>query len=266
MQELSVCQPNHLLSDKVFAFSTTRDSSIGYSKNEGNKDFSAFNLGLHVEDDKRSVMANRKTLNNFIDSKLDSNSSLVWLEQIHSNTVLQLNSVEDLALYTQSNLLAKADAIITNQANAALCIMTADCVPILLCDVNGEQIAAIHAGWKGLQAGIIEKTIACFRAPVSELRAWIGPSISQQNFETGAELAEVFSSYRQAIQVSSINKKYLVDLKLISAIKLREYGLSAIQISPQCTYADPELFYSHRRSTHLRHQSCGRMANVIVKQ
>jgi YfiH family protein len=266
MQRLSLCLPLQPLSENVYAFSTTRDVESGHSVGNQKQDVTAFNLGFHVADHPQHVQLNRALLKQQIESSLDSRCELVWLDQVHSNEILSLDSKQAVSDYFKSSNLPKADAVFTNQPNLALCIMTADCVPILLSDREGKQIAAIHAGWKGLYAGIIEKTLSCFDAFDAGLQAWIGPCISQSNFETSIELVEAFRAYPSAIIQSELNGKYHIDLKLISELKLRASGVKHIQVSSGCTYADADSFFSHRRSTHLGQLSCGRMANVIIKQ
>ncbi|GBL04637.1 peptidoglycan editing factor PgeF [Glaciecola sp. KUL10] len=266
MQSLSLCLPSKPLSENVYAFSSTRDIEVGHSKGNQTQDFKAFNLGFHVADNPQHVQLNRALLKEHVEHSLDSRCELVWLDQVHSNEILSLDSEQAVSDYLKLSELPKADAVFTDQSNLALCIMTADCVPILLSDRDGKQIAAIHAGWKGLYAGIIEKTLACFDALSADIQAWIGPCISQNNFETSIELADAFSAYPSAIIQSELNSKYHIDLKLISELKLRARGVTHIQVSSACTYANTDSFFSHRRSTHLGQLSCGRMANIIIKQ
>jgi hypothetical protein len=227
----------------VKSFTTTRKGGVSTLP------FDSFNLAFHVNDEQSDVSANRARLH----EKLPSNA--IWLEQIHSNKVIEISANTDLAI------IEKADALYTNQINVPLAIMTADCLPILLTDQNGGQIAAIHGGWRGLAGGIIENTLACFDCDSSQILAWLGPAIGPENFEVGQDVVDAFSdlniNYLHAFQVKE-NGKFHADIFLLAKQLLNKSGISHITSREQCTFNEPELFYSYRREI-----QTGRMASLI---
>jgi YfiH family protein len=151
-----------------------------------------------------------------------------------------------------------ADAIITDQAGRLLCIRTADCVPILLATTDGRRVAAVHAGWRGLVAGVIEAAVGRFAQPPA---AAIGPCISAAHFEVGDEVASRFP----AGQVDRSREKPHVDLCGAAADRLRALGVNEIDTTDRCTYRDEAEYFSHRRDvTHRGKPDTGRMAALIA--
>lgn len=207
------------------------------------------NLGDHVGDDAIDVEHNRLRFQQV--SAMPS--SPVWLEQIHSTHVL----VADRATAPGQ----QADACVTRETGVVCCVMTADCLPVLLCDAQGTQVAAIHAGWRGLANGIIEKTLAHFDS--QPVFAWLGPCIGATAFEVGDEVKAAFvASDQQAEQAfvrhGSAPGKWLADLPQLAAQRLLSQGVNNITHSNQCTYEQPARFYSYRRDG-----QTGRMATAI---
>jgi len=176
----------------------------------------------------------------------------IWLKQVHGNI-----AIEALPEHREQ----KADATFTHQSNRVCAIITADCIPILFCDSKGTHVAAAHAGWRGLNQGIIENTIAAMKTPSSALMAWLGPAISQRHYEIGEEVRDLFLQQDQktekAFIPSSNEGHWLADLYEIARIRLREQGISAIYGGEFCTYSEPDRFYSYRRA------DTGRMASFI---
>lgn len=214
--------------------------------------FQHFNLGLHVSDNPESVLKNRQKLLTY----LPDNTAIQWLEQVHGNNVV---TVEKL------NNPIKADAVITRSAKLALAIMTADCLPILLCNRQGTEIAAIHAGWRSLASGIISKTLSKMHSDDQDIYAWLSPCISQNNFEVGGEVKNQFEALNQSFATafrrndkSDDKDKWLADLKKIAQLQLTELGVKNIAISNHCTFGENERYYSYRKE-----QKTGRMAAVI---
>ena len=177
----------------VLAFSTTRlfptetmqrfPKETAYQINHADShssEFDYFNLGDHVGDCAINVANNRNTLLRL----LTNDTKIQWFEQVHGDSVAYIDKVSDTAIV--------ADAAITREKNIALSIMTADCLPILLADKNGNEIAAIHAGWRPLAKNIIKKTINQMQTPTDELIAWLGPCIGRQSFEVGTEVRQEF--------------------------------------------------------------------------
>jgi len=164
-----------------------------------------------------------------------------WLHQIHSDIVLPAHP---------ENTGKDADASYSNQVNQICIIQTADCLPILLCNKQGTHIAAIHAGWRGLAKNIIAKTIQTLQQPGSELLAWIGPGISQPNYEVGDEVRKTFidnDPETASAFIPSPNQRWLADLYAIAKLQLRKQKVTAIYGADFCTYSDEKNFFSYRR-------------------
>lgn len=233
----------------VVAFTTTlhHPKQLTYSSPYGH-----FNLGLHVNDEKNVVLNNRKLLLDYLPEK----SSIQWLEQVHGNNV---------AVIEQASSEIIADACVTQKYNIALAVMTADCLPIIISSIDGNDIAAIHGGWKPLAKNIIEQTILKMNTPSSALYAWLGPCIGPDKFEVGEEVYQQFLTlgceFRQAFQVISSDshtKKYLANLHTIAEIQLKKLGIQHIYSLPHCTFSMKDDYYSYRRNN-----KTGRMATII---
>lgn len=226
----------------VKAFSTTRQSG------ESVAPFDSFNIATHVGDKPKLVTQNR--------SKLPLYKNIVWLNQIHGNECVEVGP----------NILPaipNADASFTYVPKIVCGVMTADCVPLLLCDKQATVVAAIHAGWKGLAAGVIEKTVSRLNRQMSDLLVWVGPAIGQSCFEVNDDVAAVFTDFPKAILKSTQPNKYLVDLKGICADKCRALGINNITISSYCSFTNQQKFFSHRRATQQGLLSTGRMLSAI---
>ena len=213
--------------------------------------YAGLNLGGHVSDDAECVDQNRAILEAF----LPSERTITWLKQVHGTRVLNATSE-----YAPS---IEADAIWTDNQAFACTVMTADCLPIVLADIRGRCIAAVHGGWRGLASHILSKTVEALPVPPEELVAWLGPAIGPTAFEVGGDvlaafyLAETDAAVRP---VSGVEDKYLLDLNMIAGRQLLGLGLRAENISGGeiCTFSTPDHFYSHRRDG-----VTGRMATAI---
>jgi len=218
-----------------------------------NSPFGAFNLGSHVGDDHSHVNSNRKSLLDFF----PKNTNIQWLDQVHGNSVVSINQYHE-------NL--TGDSLVTKEQKLALAIMTADCLPILLSTLDGQEIAAIHGGWKPLSTGIIYNTIKKMNINPKELYVWLGPCIGNKVFEVGVDVYNVFKALPQdftpAFKRILVNKsiKYLADLHLIARIQLNHLGISCIYSMPDCTYSMKDTYYSYRRQ-----KITGRMATIICR-
>lgn len=232
----------------MLAIQTTRVSPNTIYKNT-NTAFKSFNLGLHVGDCAKQVERNRQSLQKL----LPSNTHIQWLEQVHGNKVAEISQVTAQPII--------ADAMVTREKGVALAIMTADCLPILLVSKQGNEIAAIHGGWRSLATNIITNTIKKMHNPVSEVYAWLGPCIGKEAFEVGREVQATFVEqgdvFAQAFYEQS-NDKYLADLHKIATLQLEALGIQQISTLPECTYSQPEKYYSYRKSS-----VTGRMASII---
>lgn len=225
----------------IRAGTTLRTS--GYSK----KPFDELNLALHVEDESDCVRKNRNTVIESLHLKSEPN----WLDQIHSSKIINLD-------ITSENL--NADASYTTKNHNICTIMTADCVPILFCNIEGTQVAAVHAGWKGLSNGIIENSVNALTSP-EKLLAWIGPCISSSHYEVGADVYENCINHSASLEngFEIINDDHWnCDLVKITKILLKNCGVGAIYECNLCTYENSDLFYSYRRDG-----KTGRTASMV---
>ncbi|ASQ45684.1 peptidoglycan editing factor PgeF [Legionella clemsonensis] len=224
----------------ISAFTTLR--SRGFSKPPFDKN----NLALHVGDNSIDVILNRQQLRN--DCKLINEP--VWLDQTHSN----------LPVLVEEESNREADAAITRMPYQPLAIMTADCLPILLCNLEGNEVAAVHAGWRGLVNGIIENTLHKMQSSPAQLMAWIGPAICQTCFEVGNEVLQIFQNHYpdSAQNFYSQGEKWHANLPRIAEQILNNLGVLAVYQSNICTFEQKNDFYSYRRES-----QTGRMATLI---
>jgi YfiH family protein len=224
----------------ITTLSTTRLSGFSQPPYDSN------NLALHVGDNEFSVYKNRKQLAEVLHLPAEP----IWLNQTHST----------LCVVPENESLRDADASVTRSKNCPLVIMTADCIPITLCNNQGTEIAAIHAGWRGLYNGIVENTIKKMTSPPSDLLAWIGPAISQKHFEVGEEVYLFFTDkYPQSTHCfKSTGTKWLADLARIAELVLNSQGIDAVYQSHLCTFELKDEFYSYRRTP-----QTGRIATLI---
>lgn len=259
--------PEQALCANVFCFTTTRTG--GFSSGA----YSSFNLAQHVGDQPEKVEKNRRALSQYLQTAIvDEISSireqtgdfplnkthykpLPFLTQVHSSNVLSADE-DDISS-------TPCDGVYSRRVKQALVILTADCLPIILVSTQSNEIAAVHAGWKGLVNGVIENALARFSAPRESISVWIGPGICQKHFEVGEELLAKFSNYNAQI-VSGEGQKYHIDLAGIAETILQKQGVINIQRSNACTYCRDDLF-SFRRSTHQGLSDCGRMATVVMR-
>lgn len=207
--------------------------------------YDSLNLGEHVEDDPQAVAKNRQRLVSLLGCKP------AWLRQVHGVAVAAANPGE----------VAEADASWTAAPGVACTIMTADCLPVLFCDRAGTRVAAAHAGWRGLAAGVLEATLDALAVAPEEALVWLGPAIGAQAFEVGGEVREAFiARHPQACEAfaASVNPgRYMADIYQLARIRLAARGVTAVYGGGFCTYNDPR-FYSYRRASRT-----GRFASLI---
>ncbi|MGF1727884.1 peptidoglycan editing factor PgeF [Photobacterium nomapromontoriensis] len=223
--------PNWPAPSRVRAVTTTRLGGHSVVPYQG------LNLGMHVGDNQTVVQANRDDLQ----QALSLVTAPAWLNQIHSTTVIALDkpllSVPD------------ADGSYTCQPGLACTVMTADCLPVILCDRAGTQVAAVHAGWRGLANGIIEAALALFSVPASDILAWLGPAIGPSAFEVGSDVRDQFIAYQPEAQraFQAYGDKWLADLYRLATQRLNASGVDQVFGGEYCTYNEPERFFSYRR-------------------
>lgn len=227
---------------RVRAFSTTRLGGVSQPP------WQSLNLGTHVGDDPQHVATNRQRLA----SLAQLPSAACWLNQTHSTRVVDAADSD--------NLLPDADASFSRSVEQVCIVMTADCLPILFCSDDGQQVAAAHAGWRGLCAGVVENTLATFHSPPQQIHAWLGPAIGAHAFEVGAEVKAAFmQQLREASDCfRPSGDKYLADLAGLATQRLQQVGVTSITQSARCTFSEPETFFSYRRDG-----QTGRLASLI---
>ncbi len=218
-------------------------------------DYDSLNCGYGSGDDPHNVKRNRLIASSFLEADME----VFTVSQYHSAQVVLLDKPWDRHEAPQ------ADAIITMEKNLPIGVLTADCVPVLLAEENGKAIAAIHAGWKGTQQGIIQSTINALEeigiAPEA-LIASIGPAISGESFEVGAEVKSQFPGYENYFTVKS--DKHLFNLKGLVAHLLYLTGVRHITDIGVDTYTNPAQYYSYRRNTHANTSRYGRQLSAIM--
>jgi polyphenol oxidase len=215
--------------------------------------FASLNVGMHVGDTPAAVEENRRRIR----TTLALPEEPAWLEQEHGNRVLDLDR-ESLALDETAR---RADAAFTRTRGRICAIQVADCMPVLLASREGTAVAAAHAGWRGLAAGVLEATVKSLGCKASELRAWLGPAISQAHFEVGDEVREAFvSADAEAADCFVRNSagRWQCDLYGLARQRLAVLGVPCVQGGAFCTYAEPERFFSYRRDGR-----CGRMVALL---
>jgi YfiH family protein len=237
--------PNWPAPKNIKCVTTTRTG--GYSKQE----YHSLNLGSHVKDDKESVLQNRHLI--LEDLKLPSEP--IWLEQVHGSFVLNLaeNSPMDNV----------ADAMYSNKVGDVCAVLTADCLPVAFCDLSGEHISVAHAGWRGLENGVLENTLHTMPVVNEKIICWLGPAIGPDSFEVGEEVFERFISKNKTHKNSFIkknNRKYLANIYQLAKNILASHKVQGIYGSGYCTYNEYDRFYSYRRDG-----ETGRMATLIWK-
>lgn len=213
--------------------------------------FDAFNLGAHCGDDETAVAANRAAL--VVPSGLPSTPR--WLRQVHGNRVAVFDDRPFAAAEPEV-----ADAAVTRSAGVVLCVLTADCLPLLLCADDGSEVAAIHAGWRGLAAGVIESTVASMRASRERLLVWLGPAIGPASYEVGDEVRDAFVSVQPIAAAAFAPTRpghWRCDLYALARQRLSALGIQSIYGGAFDTLTDAR-FYSYRRDG-----KTGRFASLI---
>ncbi|TDV42080.1 hypothetical protein EDF87_115121 [Pseudomonas helmanticensis] len=223
----------------VKACVTTREGGVSAAP------FDSLNLGDHVDDRPEAVAENRRRLTEHFSIKP------AWLQQVHGIAVA----------HADPGIVATADASWTATPGIACAAMTADCLPALFCDRAGTRVAAAHAGWRGLAAGVLEATLDSLDVPAAEVLVWLGPAIGPKAFEVGPEVREVFINQlpeaAEAFVPSDNAGKFMADIYLLARLRLAERGVTAVYGGGFCTVTDPR-FFSYRRAPRT-----GRFASLI---
>lgn len=228
----------------VRAVMTTRSGGVSQAP------FDALNLGDHVDDDPQAVLSNRA----IVRRELQLPDEPLWLTQVHGTAVASVGSAAQAT---------EADAAVAKAPAKVCAIMTADCLPVLFCNRQGTVVAAAHAGWRGLEAGVLESTIQVMDCQAEDILVWMGAAIGPQHFEVGDEVREAFVQAQPAAKQAfkaHVTGKWLADLYSLARLRLERFGIASENVygGTHCTYAQADQFYSYRREART-----GRMAALI---
>lgn len=248
-----VIKPDWPAAERIHAFCTTRHHGISTG------DYAGLNLGLHVEDNAQHVLANRQQLIH----QLSIPEEPLWLDQIHGNRVVNAGYIkaEQLSSQQSKNQLIQADASFSETAKTVCAVMTADCLPILICNRKGNKVAAAHVGWRGLADDVIEAAVASLSERHSELLIWLGPAIGPQAFEVGEDVYNIFVNNQPKAKEAFKQTReahYLADIYHLAKLRLHNIGIREIYGGEYCTYTESDQFYSYRRDG-----KTGRQASLI---
>lgn len=219
-----------------------------------NAPYASNNLALHVGDDTPAVQQNREQLV----AGMPGCNAIQWLDQVHGT---------DIHAAEKAGESLCGDGLYTSTSGLACAVLTADCLPVFFTDSAGSEVSVVHAGWRGLAAGILARAVQNFRAPAQELLAWLGPAISQSHFEVGEEVVQQLQQSTQGRQLQTAlffvpargaGGKAMVDLYAVARQQLNQLKIGATFGGNFCTYADSDRFYSYRRDG-----VTGRMASII---
>jgi YfiH family protein len=228
--------------ENVRAAVTTRAGGVSRAP------YDRFNLAAHVGDDPQAVASNRARLR----AALALPAEPAWLDQVHGAAVVDAGKATGRP---------EADGAFTTRPGAVCAVLTADCLPVLLCDRAGTRVAALHAGWRGLAGGVIEEGVRVIGVAGSELLAWLGPAIGPDAFEVGGEVRAAFVG-RDSAAASAFrahgDDRFFADIYALARQRLAALGVSAVYGGGWCTVADCDRFYSYRRDG-----ATGRMAALV---
>lgn len=238
---IETIQPNWSAPSRIRACCTTRLGGVSAAP------FDSLNLALHVGDDPAQVAQNRKLLR----EQLELPAEPCWINQTHGTRTVTL----------ERDASRDADAAVTRVPGSVAVVMTADCLPILLCNQAGSEVGAVHAGWRGLQAGVVQSALATMNSSAHQLMAWIGPGISQACFEVGDEVRTAFIDtmpHAKSFFSASRQGHWQCDLAGLAEQVLKAQGVAEVYRDSYCSYRDSDSFFSYRRSA-----TTGRMACLI---
>lgn len=240
--KLALIEPDWPAPPHVHAYSSCRTGGVSLPP------YDSLNLGDHVGDERQAVTDNRQHLA----SQAKLPEAPLWLQQVHGTDVI------DAREWTPA---VRGDASYSNRPERVCTVLTADCLPVLFSDRSGRQVAAAHAGWRGLLAGVLENTVARFEGHRQDILAWLGPAIGPQQFEVGKEVVEAFRE-RDNTAASAFQQRdaehYLADIYLLAWQRLASAGVTAVFGGEHCTVSEADKFFSYRRDGRT-----GRMASLI---
>jgi hypothetical protein len=229
--------------EHVRAFVTTRHGGVSSGE------FASLNLGTASGDNIQHVSRNRLIVREHLPS------TPRWMAQVHGT------QVADLDRLGEADDVSTADAAVTGTPGTVGVVLTADCMPLFLCDSTGYRVAVAHAGWRGMAAGVIENTVASLKADPRDVIAWMGPAIGPEAFEVGPEVREAFLARDPGAEDAfepGANGKLMADLYELARRRLERAGVNEVYGGGFCTYREPDRFFSYRRA-----QRSGRMGAFI---
>lgn len=227
----------------VRALVTTRHGGVSVAP------YASLNLGDHVGDDAVAVAENRGRLRRLLPG------DPVWLTQVHGSAIVDADCAAGTPV---------ADGSVARHHATVCAVLTADCLPVLLCDRSATVVAAAHAGWRGLAGGVLEAAVSAMQVDPAQIMAWLGPAIGPEAFEVGEDVRRIFMAQDPAAsqafipRPSALGDKWLADIYLLARRKLARMGVTRVFGGEFCTYGDRERFYSYRRDG-----VTGRMASLI---
>ena len=231
---IEIIRPDWPAAKNIHAVCTTRNVLQKTGSSTGA--YASLNLAQHVEDDRAHVQQNRQLLK----QQLQLPDEPLWLDQVHGKQVVNAAQPDELS----------ADASYSLLKNKVCAVMTADCLPVLICNRKGSKVAAAHAGWRGLADGVIEASIQSLNEKPEDLLVWLGPAIGPLAFEVGSEVREVFITNLAESDLAFKENRpghYLADIYLLARLRLKRMGIEAVYGGEHCTYTDSDHFYSYRR-------------------
>lgn len=234
--------PQWPIPEGVGACSSTRIGGVSQPP------YDSLNVGAHCGDNLDHVEQNRRLF--YAASGMPSKP--VWLEQVHGKDVLHLTG--------EPYASKRADASYSNTPGRVCAVMTADCLPVLFCNVAGTEVAAAHAGWRGLCEGVLEETVVCFNDIPANIIAWLGPAIGPAAFEVGPEVREAFMLKDKQADAAfrPAGEKYFADIYTLARQRLASMGIENVYGGDRCTFTESNDFFSYRRD-----RTTGRMASFI---
>lgn len=249
MKSLNSISPDWDVSDRVVACVTSRAGG------ESKPPYHSRNFAKHVGDEDALVEKNRK---HFV-AQFDPELQWQWLQQVHGIETIEITAAGESIT---------ADGLLTREVGLVCCVLTADCLPVFFANQEGTEVALVHAGWRGLSAGILENTLAKLVTPAKDLVAWLGPAIGPCHFEVGLEVKELFVSKALSIPEevaleacfasTENNGKVMADMYALAKLKLGKLGLHNVHGGDRCTFCEEQEFYSFRRDG-----ATGRMLSMI---
>ncbi|HUP90825.1 MAG TPA: peptidoglycan editing factor PgeF [Solimonas sp.] len=243
VRDLELLRPDWPAPPWVHAGQTTRRGGVSQGP------WATLNLGAHCGDAPEAVAENRRRLA----AALALPAEPAWLQQVHGTNVVELGAAPVGA--------PQADAAVARGPGQVCAVLTADCLPVLLCDRDGQVVGAAHAGWRGLLAGVLESAVGAMRVPPERLLAWLGAGIGPAAFEVGDEVRAAFVQRDPAAAAAFVPGapgKHLADLYRLARLRLHAAGVGEVHGGGRCTLGERETFFSFRRDGR-----CGRMAALI---